>query len=144
MRTGRAYGFFNYDGRNNEEIVQRLVEHSRESNFQDDLVIRVLDKGQTMSLPEAIVEASKKTDVFSPTVVSHEPVKANTLSHIAILEAPEVTASDLACPPNYRRANQEAAGMLREVLGRLLLEKDRNSSKKVVFYHFGNGVVERY
>lgn len=160
MKTGKAYGFLNYEGRW-QELIGIMGVAKQKANFPDTLSFTILDdKVSTMydnereQLPAKIAQLAETTDVRGsvPSNCSHEtfkklsdikPVKASNLRYLVMAEAPEVSDSRFAEAPGQGMANKLTAEMLSEVLG-FVGEGERKIGasdifREIVFYQDGRG-----
>ena len=123
------------------------------------ILIPLLDYNhERKELPANVAAIADATDVYGSVSskcssatfakLSREPVKASSLRYLLVAEAPEVTDSTVGEPLGQWRANQQAAGMLGEVLrGVAGRERRRGASdvcRDVVFYLDSRRKAQRY
>jgi len=165
MKTGRAYAFFNYEGRYTE-LVGHLGIARDMANFPDNLGLVVLDDKISTNdmedkkrLPAKITKIAETTKVYGSVSsncsqgtfrkLSREPVKASSLRYLVMAEAPNVELSDTQFnhPLGQGRANQVTAGMLNEVLS-IVADGERKIGasdvyRGAVFYQDGRNRAQR-
>lgn len=162
MKTGIAYAFLNYEGRE-AELLERMEKAKKRANFQDSLSFTVLDDSistlydhsERKELPQSIAELAKKRDVYGSAPTTHlahvsdiAPTRATDLRYLVMAQAPDVTTSESSEPLGKTRANQETASMLNEVLSIIGCAEchagRRKFSRQAVFYQDSQGQARRY
>ena len=157
MKTGRAYGYFGYEGET-PELIENMENARKRSNFPETLSFTVLeDKVKDYSdskrakLPAKIAELADAIKVYgtapskcSPKISRElskiKPVKASRLRYLIMAELPE--ASDMSHGyGGYGQygANSTTAGMLGSIFNLVGMESDSGISRNAVFYLDGRG-----
>jgi hypothetical protein len=161
MKTGRAYTYLDHEAEESA-LIELMNTNRRRANFPETIAFTILDDKRSdkydhkpAKLPQEIADAAKITRVYgnapisrAANVVNLEPVEANSLRYVIMVEAPEITSSELCGPIGQGKANQLAAGVLTEVLSGICqkecLEGQRKYLRAATFYQRLGKRAERY
>lgn len=154
MKTGRAYGYFAYEGES-QELIENMSLVRKRCNFSETFSLTVLEDKITgfhdpkrEKLPAKIEELANATRVggtapsrCSPKISRElskiKPVKASRLRYLIMAEYPGATESSYGY--GQYGANSTTAGMLGEILNQVGMESASGISRNAVFYLDGRG-----
>jgi len=160
LKTGKAYGFMDYLGREEELIGFMEIVRSR-ANFPDSLRLRIIDDRLSEShdhkrkgLPQKIAKLAETIELYGSVSSGRledlpRTLKGATdLRYLIVAEAPEVSSSSSAEPLGQGRANSETAGMLQEIfsqIGSIEAETGKNKALRAkVFYQDSRRRAQEY
>jgi len=148
MKTGRAYGYFGYEGET-PELIENIENARKRSNFPETLSFTVLeDKVRNFSdskrakLPAKIAELADAIKVYGTAPSKCSPKISRELSKIKPVKASRLRY--LIMSHGYGGygqygANSTTAGMLGSIFNLVGMESDSGISRNAVFYLDGRG-----